>query len=190
MRINNKREFYERAELGLCGNTPRTWRDYRQFWADRANGDFPRDVDVGLRTLVPGDPRGIARVSPHNAVLRMKFSPGVWYVSEIPPGGSGDDGRGLQGELSWVNGQWWLYYTHRMGYMRSRLRESGRHAHGWPALRLLRGHLTPGDYDMVMDLFDWYTDGVDYPTIEFANFRTPWGRLNRNCIIWEIRNGY
>lgn len=190
MRIANKKEFYERSEKGLCGNTPRVWYSGIEFWQDRAFGRFSKDRNVGLRTLVPGDGRGVPNIDPHNAFIRMKFNPGVYYISEIPSKENINDRHGLQGEFTWVNGEWWFYYTHHMGYMRQRLKDFGQHACGWQAIRLLRGHLDADDYDTLIDLFEHYTDGDDYPIIELANFRQSWGRFNRRLIIWEIRNGY
>lgn len=175
--------------MGLCGNTPRTWLDRMTFSWDRVMGHFERDRNVALRPLRPGDPDGRTNVSPLNAYVELKFRPGKYYISEIPPDGPDADVT-IQGELSWSNGAWQLYYTFDPGYMRDALRNSGRSLSGWEATRMLKRHLDERDYGMLMELFEWYTDGGDYPVIEFSNFRKPWGRLDRPLIIWEIRNGY
>ena len=190
MKITSKKQFYELAQNALCGNTPRVWTDRFELDRDYDNGRGGLPKLFRLRTLKPGDPRGTSRdVNFYNAYINLAFQPGVFCVSEFPPPGA-ETGPLLQGELSWVNGEWWLYYTHAPGYMRTVLPATGRHLRGWAAIRLLRGHLTPSDFDTLMELFDRYTEDTDYPVVEFGNYRRPWGRLNRNLIIWEIRNGY
>lgn len=185
MRITSKKQFYDRARRGLCGNTPRTWtvEEFSQNLLDRPDWVCMRS-QAGINHLC------FPEVDRFRVFyLAVSYPMENWLVSEIPPEKAAR-GKGLQGELSHLNGQWYLYYTHDMGYMRQRLKESGQHATGWQVTRLLKGHLSPSDYDMLMDLFDLYTEGDDYPVIEFANFRVPWGLLNRNLVVWEIRNGY
>jgi hypothetical protein len=105
------------------------------------------------------------------------------------PCGNADDHRRIQGELGWVNGEWWLYYTHTGGYMRTALHEDGHHAHGWKALRLLRYHCTPADFEDLMEIFDRYTVDGEYPVIEFSVLAGHVGIYQgRNTLIWEVRH--
>jgi len=117
--------------------------------------------------------------------------PGTYVIMEAP--NEGLDGRyGLHGELGWYNGGWCLYYTLKLGYMRKMLALHGKHALGWRAQELIRKHASPSGYDMIMELFEKFSDApFDYPVIEFAILPRSVGRYKMDTLIWEIRNnGY
>ena len=183
--INSKLEFYRRAELGLCGNTPRTWNTVREALESGGRWFGVRGMGIGFQ--------GFKTAIPWYALAtgQIQFKRGTYVLCE-------SDGiatrnlshRGLQGELGWVNGEWYLHYSMILGNMRHRLRYHGEHAYGWQVIWLLKGYLDPSSYDEIMDLFETYTDGVNHPAIEFSRVPRPMGRLGRTTVIWEVRNGY
>ena len=59
MKITSKKQFYELAQKGLCGNTPRMWTDRFEFDRDYDNGRGGLPKWFRLRTLKPGDWRAI-----------------------------------------------------------------------------------------------------------------------------------
>ena len=183
IRIHNKRVFYDLAADGKCGNTPCMWRSVDKYWPHRELYPY-----VSVRRLRINKP-----VSPytHFTELAEVIQPLPYddYVINSIPLGNADDHRKIQGELGWINGEWRLYYTHTGGYMRQALKDDGHHAHGWQALRLLRYHCTPADYDDLMELFDMYTVNGEYPVIEFSVLAGHVGIYqDRNTLIWEIRH--
>ena len=48
-KIRSKRDFYELAKNGLCGNTMRTWGSFREFWIDPYGPG-----EVGIRQMSAG----------------------------------------------------------------------------------------------------------------------------------------
>ena len=188
MLIKSKREFYELAQKGLCGNTPRMWESFEDWIGDMEPGFYKKYW--GIRSKAGWGHVCHPKVGGDLVIDTIWDMPeGSYMISEIPPEGS-DTGQGLQGELAWMNGEWVLYYTYEMGYMREKLASSGAHARGWKAMNLLRGRMPASDFDMLMELFEKYSDGYRYPVIEFAVCHKSWGVLNRNTIIWEIRGDY
>lgn len=192
MLIRCKKDFYDLSEKGLCGNTPRTWKSWEEWENDSIKPEW-----VGIRRTINTHKRSFPRMYWRNAVLETKnMVPGTFLISEVPsPDIEGK--HGLQGELTWFDyalckAGWVFYYTHILGYMRTRLQEDGRHIYNWDVQRLIKGYCTSSEYQELMDLFDKYTDEITgrYPVIEFAVFDRPFGRLNRHLVIWEIRNGY
>lgn len=183
MKIKNKKQFYELAQKGLCGNTPRMWMDVDDYLDDK---NAPREV--GIRYTSVSDKRFVPRIGWY----QLHLSKGIlknrsYIISEIPYTNAIDS---LQGELSWFDGRWVLYYTHDMAPMREALKNSGKHVYGLQAINLIKGYCSASEFSQLMELFDRYTDGLDYPVIEFAVMRYPMGRLNQCLVIWEIRNGY
>lgn len=181
-RISNKRIFYDLASMGLCGNTMLTWRTLDDYWPHRHR--YPM---IGVRRITPGA-KGNYKLhyeELHDVLLNVPSDD--YIISGIP--GANHKG-GLQGELSWINGSWYLYYSHRSGLQRDVLRINGNHAKGWQVIRLLRYHLTPSDYDDLIDLFHYYTIDGEFPTIEFAVLKNPGPTTikSRNAVIWEIRH--
>jgi len=182
--IRSKKEFYSLARVGLCGNTPRMWQCHTDYFNDLTAPDI-----VGVRFNKVGYP-GIAKINYLNLHHLWRMGEldlhGEYNITEIPS----RVGSSLQGELGWMKGRWTLYYCHELGYMRRQLSDYGKHAFGWQALRLLKYHCSASEYDELMDLFEYYTVEQNYPIIEFAVLKEPLGRLRRNTVIWEIRNGY
>lgn len=190
--IPNKRVFYQLASIGLCGNTPKTWNSWHEYLNDKKACHYMRHV-LGVRRLIsqhkiltPGiEACLILRYLNNNGI-----SEGTYILTEVPQL-SEDKLRTLQGELTWVNGQWELFYTHTGGYMRKALAEDGHIIQGWQALRLLKGHCTPSDYSDLMLLFEQYTIDIPpyYPVIEFSVLRNNIGCIKgRNTLIWEVRH--
>lgn len=184
MLIKTKSRFYDLAAKGLCGNTPMTW----------ASVEEALDSDCqwfGIRWLIPDHSQfstAVPRIYLRYVYFDFLRYDGHYIITESDGIQDHDQIYGLQGELTWYAGEWRLYHTHRLGNMRHRLRETGQTASGWHALELLKTHLDPVDYDDLMDLFDRYSEGTEYPVIEFATTPRPMGRLHRHIVIWEIRS--
>ena len=51
---------------------------------------------------------------------------------------------------------------------------------------LLHHHCDASSFDDLMELLDTYPGAV----IEFSTYPFAVGRMNRNMIVWEIRQGY
>jgi hypothetical protein len=189
MLIKNKRDFYRLASQGLCGNTMRTWGSIDEYWPFR--GKYPY---VGIRNQSATG--GIVIPMIHCTRLRLELSKyrGDYIISEVPRPNNVEST--LQGELSWAHyaliGEPWaglvLRYTHDSGMMRDALANSGRHAFGWEATRLMKHYTSPRAFTEITNLFDRYTVDGQYPVIEFSVFRKPAGINSRCLVIWEIRH--
>jgi hypothetical protein len=188
MIIKNKQEFYRLASLGLCGNTPKTWKSIEEYWPDRKKHSI-----TGVRRIGINNPTLITAT--HFSELKQKIkqnriTENTYIITVVPI----DEKKRrteklLQGEFSWVNGNYVLFYALQSGYMRWALKEFGKHAFGFSALNLMKQYCTPSDYQDIMDLFDKYTVENQYPTIEFSVLSENIGRLQgRNTLIWEIRH--
>lgn len=186
LQIRNKLHFYKLASKGLCGNTPICWLSVEDY-AKQAH-KYPM---VGIRSSAGFNKICITRIH-YNQVgymHRNNLLPKDIIISQIPPF-EVDNEHGLQGELSWFDGQWCLYYTHKLGYMREKLRLYGRHCFGFAAINLIRQYASPSGYTMLFDVFDKYTEQYNYPAIEFACFPFNFGYYNQDVCIWEVRNNY
>jgi hypothetical protein len=181
--IRNKRTFYKLASSGKCGNIPKMWMSVDDYWPYRKLYPY-----VSVRRLRINKP-----VFPYTHFKQLKevvsdIAEGDYIINSIPIGND-DCNCKIQGELSWVNGEWWMYYTHTGGYMRKALLDDGHHVYGWKVLRLLRNYCTPADFDDLVELFDMYTDDGRYPVIEFSVLAGHVGIYqDRNTLIWEIRH--
>jgi hypothetical protein len=189
MLIRTKKDFYQLSARGLCGNTMQAWGDVEEYWPHRHR--YPR---VGIRDGVSTGGVFVPRVAYQRLryTLSLFYPNGGYIITEVPPLASRNLSS-LQGELSWGpydqdQAGWILHYTHSSGYMRQRLAETGQHAYGWGAQRLLKGHMSTSEYREIMELFERYTEDSQYPVIEFTMMRKPMGRYNRRLVIWEIRH--
>lgn len=181
-RISTKRDFYRLASEGKCGNTPHIWMSVDDYWPDRKK--FP---EISVRRLRVNKP--VAPYTHYSEVREVVKGLDGDYVINAIPFGNADTRRYIQGELSFINGEWTLYYTHQGGYMRKALKDSGTHALGWQVLRLLKNYCTPADYDDIFELFYRYTVAGEYPVIEFSVLAGHVGIYQgRNTLIWEIRH--
>jgi hypothetical protein len=186
MRINNKRQFYDMAKLGTIGNTPMCWMDIESYRKDRVQ--YPV---VTFRSFQLGKFKGIPPWIEGGDIddIASSLTRGTYVIMEAP--NKGLDGRyGLQGELTWYKGEWVLYYTHQLGYMREKLRTDGHHAFGLQAINLIKSHASPSGVQMLFDLFEKFSGVNDYPVIEFAVLPRSVGRYLMDVLIWEVRNGY
>ena len=188
MLIKNKSEFYKLANLGLCGNTPKTWNSFDDYWPDRKKYKI-----IGVRRLGINNPTLIINVhysKLKNELNKQNIKEGTYAITIVPY--NEQKRRKLKllcGELSWFNGEWVLYYALQSGYMRWALREYGKHAYGFNVINLLKQYCTPSDYQDIMDLFEKYTVDGQYPVIEFSVLSENIGRIQgRNTLIWEIRH--
>lgn len=188
MRIRNKRHFYELAKKGLVGNTLMMWDTFEEYKKDRHA--YPvvtfRGLQLGLFD------KSVARVTGSDIDKIVKKYPiSSYIIMEVPTEGLQDPNRfGIQGELSWFNGQWCLYYADRLGYMRRALELRGRHILGWKAKELIEKYASPSGSAMLFDLFEKFSQYGDYPVIEFAIVPASIGYYRQDVIIWEVRNGY
>lgn len=116
---------------------------------------------------------------------------GSYIISEVPPRKQQDPNRSsIQGELSWFDGRWCLYYADRLGYMRDALKDRGKHAFGLQAKYLIQKYASPSGERMLFEVFEKFSQPGDYPIIEFTVVPYPIGRYRMDVIIWEVRNGY
>jgi hypothetical protein len=186
MIIKDKAHFYELAGKHLCGNTPITWNTLDEYWPYRY--DYPY---VGIRLMRYGQSKGATSKLPYTDIPKAIVSNGLrigeYIISAVP---IRDTGPGLQGELSWstILGTWNLYCAFERGYQRRILSEKGQYFHGNNVIWILKHNLLYDDFEDLMDLFDTYSEGMNYPTIEFAvTDRIGW-IPSRDMIIWEIRH--
>lgn len=188
MLIPNKKIFYDLASKGLCGNTPKTWNSFLDYINN--NGAETHPI-VGLRRLVNAHKTlspGMHYSKLPNYLLQHMIEPGTYIITAVP-NPTLDHTLRIQGELTWINGSWYLYYTHKGGYMRQALIDEPNHATGWKVIELLRKYCSHSDYNDLMSLFEKYTEDTNYPVIEFSVTRDNCGRIpGRNTIIWEIRH--
>ena len=184
--ILSKGSFFRKARAGLCGNVPRIWTSVTEL--EEAE---PQPRFLGLRFLSFSHPGFCSALTKESVIQECRsFNEGSYVISESDGIGVDDEVFGLAGELTWVLGGWYLFYTLRLGWMRIRLFQDGKHLQGFPVLNLLKSSMCGSDYGHLMELFDYYTVGQEYPTIEFSVLRSPIGPDPRCLAIWEIRHGY
>lgn len=99
----------------------------------------------------------------------------------------------FQGELStgnWADTQWYLVGCEEPGmHMREAMKRSTFKATGWKARAYLQTKMDPASWDDLNAVINTWPDGV----IELVIFDTPFGSLastGRNCVVWEVRDGY
>ena len=157
-----------------------TWEDY--------DAEGP-DLDlVGLRSMVVGDSFCHIGVTVDEARrLSAHRIRGSYIISECD---CDIVGHSLQGEFTWVNGQYWLRYTHSLLPMREALALFGKHAYGWQVNRLMAYHMLPSEVAMVMDLLEKYKGDTGYPVIEFTVMKRPMGIFGMKTVIWEVRTNF
>lgn len=183
MLIEKKSQFYELSLRGLCGNTPRVWRSLEEFYSQR---EIPKYVTV--RSLEFNSFMKPIIDSGELATVVSAATPGTYVINEIPDPGLS---RLIQGELTWVNGQWYLFYSSSSEPMRRALMKDGRHAYGMVALNMVKAVATPSDFEDVMWIMDEYCERQVYPVIEFTVFPACIGSIpNRNTLIWEVRSTF
>ena len=191
--ILDKKTFYELASDGLCGNTMRTWMSY-EAWTHNNN---PTDRYYGIRSLFKDKSKCLPKVIGLGILETLcdyALAEGTYVITEIPPAQPAVDYNNfdlsfIQGELTWFNGQYYLYYSHVPGYMRESLAKHGKNISGHRSLLVLKKVLNEAQYNDLLNLLETYHDVTyGYPVIEFALTKKPCGRLNQNLIIWEVRH--
>jgi hypothetical protein len=180
MIIKTKREFYELARLGKCGNTLRTWGSVDEYRND------PNKSEYGcFRSLIPSNSFRNPVIHCEDLSYSFPVNCNNYIISEVP---GPDDGRIIQGELTWANGSWWLFCTFNERPMREALEKNGKHFYGANVIWNIRHHFSQNEYDDLTHLFYEYSEPGNYPTVEFSLMRKPMGRYNSRLIIWEVRN--
>lgn len=178
MRIETKRQFVSFAMAGRLGNTPRMWPDLETFLSESTDGG------AGVRMYATASPlfRPFVRREQLVGYLRdNNIRHGDYYLSEMVP----TRGTVLQGELSWIGGQWVLYCSRANTDMRSALRREGVHVYGglsvYATIRAACGEST-------MEWFRTLIDRYENPVIEFSVHREKYGILRDRTVIWEVRS--
>jgi hypothetical protein len=193
--ILDKETFYQLAADGLCGNTMRTWMSYSD-WLDSTTHRYRADRYC-IRSLYKNNSKCLSNVHVDSLKCTLNdnyIKEGTYIISEIPPKQPKVDIKNadmsfIQGEFTWFNGDYHLYYTNIEGYMREALKIAGRNTIGAECLFILQRVLNDTQYNALIDLLETYHDKVyGYPVIEFALSRKSCGRLNQNLIIWEVRH--
>lgn len=180
--IKSKHEYLELARAGLVGNCPRTWDSVEEFLAEAD------DETVGIRITKPGS----IKFSPYvprkelvSSVSMLDLQPGEYYLSEavLPHNVL------LAGELSWHQGEWTFFHSYFQADTRTALKVAGIHLWGSLAVELLiKRYAAPEDWDDLMDLFERYSPGGQYPVIELIITKSPHGIFHRRMLIWEVRH--
>jgi hypothetical protein len=196
MLIPDKRTFYDLAFRRLCGNTPMMWASLSDFFNDQLpGGAVPHPMMICLRATDNRHKWCMPQIHAGDAqgwLDAMGIVAGGYIISAIPPPHN-DRWGSLQGELSWdaVRGEWMMFCAEHGGYQRDILRMFGTESRGFDVVKMLKKHCDYDSFQDIMDLFDIYTEGTRYPTIEFAVFPSGAKRIgwaNRNTLIWEIRH--
>jgi len=182
MLIKTKRQYFELAQAGLAGNSPKIWNTPEEFLKES-------DAEVvAIRNLIPGSKftMYISREELEYNLKNSNLKVGNYYLTTpIPP-----KDYLLAGELGWLNGNWCFWYTFVQAPMREALAKGGRHAYGYVAVwSLLQQYCTPADIEDLHSLFEQYTYLNHYPIIELTVTKKDWGIFkNRNTLIWEVRH--
>jgi hypothetical protein len=158
-----------------------------EYWPYRY--DYPY---AGIRLLKYGRSKGATAKIPYYDIPRIisenGLQSGEYIISSVP---IRDTGPGLQGELSWSpdRGEWNLYCALERGYQRKVLAENGQYLSGPGVILVLRDMLPVDDVEDLLELHEFYSEGVSNPTtIEFAQTDRIGWNPNRSVLIWEIRH--
>lgn len=190
MLIRTKRQYFELAQAGLAGNSPKTWGTVEEFLSESQN-EF-----VGIRCLRPGS--NLFRYNvPRGEVTQVLYSLGLingsgtglagdYYLSTMVPG----EEVIVSGELGHQNGDWVFYHSFLQLSMRDALKFGGQHAIGYHAVwSILKSWATPADIEDLFELFERYSPNYQYPVIELTVTKRDWGIFpKRNILIWEVRH--
>lgn len=193
MLIRNKKTFYQLATAGLCGNTPRTWHSPYSF-AEHLARTHTHDARIyGVRRTQRLLPCWYELSGDAARLILIRYADTA-IITERPACQIADVAT-LQGELSIINGQWYL----RAGFTnvaQRKLFEDEKQptiVTGAAARLLIMQFCDAGSIEMIDTLFDIYEQ--PYPiqtTIEFCVIPPGFPRIGRqpwlNTIIWEVRH--
>ena len=176
--VLTKRDFYRRFSRGEFGNTGMNWPTLSEWRGSGYNGD------IGIRTKGVGT-RCDYNV-PHAEVesrywdFRRTYAETDINLSAMMPG----QYMKVQGELCRTfRGLEFFGSTVKNLPMRPALRNHGFYLEGLQVELLIRWACDATSYDWLKGLLDDYPDH----TIEFSALEIPWGTLNLNTVIWEVR---
>ena len=184
-RIPNKEVMYQLLLSGQLGNTPFATDDVEE--ALRHNLKYGpkvfgiRGMQLGRSYLKAPIKAGQLRVAVAEAIIAC--GEGNFKIYE-----TSDDYRvTMQGEfttdpycgyhLCWTKGQRYLKFLHDMEHF---------HSYGLEALSILRKYSDSASW--IEELTNMYGSNTESTVVEFSCFSKPWGHLNKNTIIWEVRN--
>ena len=183
MKITNKKDFYQKSQEGLLGNTFRVWMSYDEYIQSGYKGLITlryliRDSGYFVPVVEYKDIDGILV-----DLIKKGANLNLFTFGEIPI--KEKEYRLIQDELYYSDTGLVLEYTFNQGNLRHALQKNYIRAEGIKAKLLLEGLLDPNSYNDIFELLEKYDGAI----IEFSTFAGYVGTLpNRNTIIWGVRN--
>lgn len=176
--VKTKQNFYERFQRGEFGNSGINWPTLSDWRSSGYKGK------VAIRTKGVGT-RCDYNI-PYNEIesrywdFRKNYDATELNISAMQP----DEYLILQGEVTRsFRGLYLFGSTVKSMPMRLALRHHGFERCGLVVDLMLRKACDATSYDWLMTLLDEYENHV----IEFSALEIPWGSLNLNTLIWEVR---
>jgi hypothetical protein len=183
MKIKNKREYYQKYDLGLFGNRALIWDSYEELLKSNWRGE------VCIRGKGNGIPRTDARynvsfedIRKEIECLKKKGIPEeILRFNQSMP----DNFLSVQGEvIDYISG-FELTYTQIKKPMNLGLKEETRFARGLIAKMILRSRMDSSSFEDLLALFELYPESA----VEFSTYEVCVGDIpGRNTVFWEVRN--
>jgi len=146
---------------------------------------------VGIRSLNVSSPLCLCGVRADAVAAAIKKFAGESFIITKAPPKQNERYHTLQGELTYQNKDFYLFYALQWGYMRKVL-ESGRVAAGLDAVRLITRFCDKKSVEMLFGLLDKYTFAGAPPIVELTVFPPEVPKIGRfpemNTLIWEVRH--
>jgi hypothetical protein len=184
--VNSKEDFTRRYLRGEFGNCSPSWPNARNWYeAAYMCGEAGTDTldFVHLRNRIKGGPTHynvpVWKLAQYCRLSRHWVHDPCWYISLMAP----EDDKILQGEICRSSNGLNLFGSFLALPMRVALLEKPFNVTGLAALMTLKSKLDAVSYDWVQELLDLYPEHI----IEFSAYSRPWGTLNYNTVIWEVR---
>ena len=183
MEIKDKKEYYQKYDLGLFGNRALIWDSYKELLESDWRGE------VCIRGKGNGIPRANVRYNiPFKKLreeidyLRKKgFPKEILRFNQSMP----DNFLSIQGEvIDYIHG-FELTYTLIKKPMNIGLMEETKFARGLTAKIILRSRMDSSSFEDLLALFEIYPESA----VEFSTYETFVGDIpGRNTVFWEVRN--
>ena len=180
MKITTKAEFNALSQAGLLGNFLRTWK-----YVD----DIPSDVPwLTIQSTVPASPNFIPVVSQFSLTreldkLRLSGVPEeTVYFREIPDPAATRVAN-IEVMLDDRCGMYLHIEPDTLNPVRG-IRDRTKPVYGAAARVILKAVIGEESYETLYDLWEHYPTAV----IEATHFSRSCGRLDKNLVIWEVRD--
>ncbi|VVB82810.1 Uncharacterised protein [uncultured archaeon] len=180
--IAAKKEYHFLSETNFFGNRALTWNSIDEIINSGWKGKICICSKKGIeRTRTP------FALTLEETILKIQEfkNEGIPEETLIFNQSMPDEHLTIQGEMMRSTENYSLVYSTIQAPMNLAFKKETLHATGLKALNLLKGNLCSSSYENMQTIFEMFPDSI----IEFSAYDIDVGNiLNRNTVIWEVRN--